>query len=167
MAELEAATSSLHLPARKESPEKTSRCSAQGQTGLTATVRPQELLLMGPLFNAQKPAGSMRQITWRASIPIRCLKLWAMPSSPGPRAIISEFIIQHQHRITDAQRCVHDLSIGHVSDVQDLGIKRVLVELKGLLCLAHDQVWSEGMKSWGNSFDLLGHRNLLRRGILD
>src|SRR5438477_246518 len=48
------------------------------------------LLSNGPLFQAQKPAGSIRQITWRASIPIRCLKLWAMPSSPGPRAIISE-----------------------------------------------------------------------------
>src|SRR6266571_3654100 len=58
-------------------------------------------------------------------------------------------------------------SIRHVSDVQDLGAECILVELKGLLCVAHDQVWGKGMKSWGNSFHVLGHRNLLRRGILD
>src|SRR2546430_3258505 len=70
-------------------------------------------------------------------------------------------------QISYAVFCLKKKNIAHVSDFQVIGTKRVLVELKGLLCVAHDQVWRACMKSWTNSFDCPRHRTRRRRGILD
>ena len=54
----------------------------------------------------------------------------------------------------------------HSGHIQDLGAKRVLVKLKCLVRIPHRDVWSESMKSIGNSFDWFRHKVLLRHDIL-
>ena len=73
-------------------------------------------------------------------------------------AIFWHLVVQHQLGIADSQAGMHDFTIGHVSDIADLGVECFFVKLKGFLGVANNKVRGEGMESRGNSFDTFRHK---------
>ena len=62
-------------------------------------------------------------------------------------------VIEHQHGIADAQRRVHNPSVGHFGHVQHLRPECFFVKLKSLGGIADNEMWGQGVKSGGDSLD--------------
>ena len=89
------AISNLRCIARRRSRARTLRCSAPAPMGSTGTVLRRERLPTAAPGHARKPRGLIVRRPWRASMPIRCFKGSATPSSPGLPATtyaICEFV---------------------------------------------------------------------------